>query len=58
VSWGEETTDEMCIGFMQLTVDAEHLENRSPDRVRPAPRNLRGGDPAAPAGARATSGSR
>src|SRR5205814_1407697 len=25
VRWGEQTTDEMCIGFLQLTRDAEHL---------------------------------
>jgi hypothetical protein len=42
VSWGEETTDEMCIGFMQLTLDEEHLGNRSPDQVRPVPRDPRG----------------
>jgi hypothetical protein len=41
VSWGEETTDEMCIGFLQLTLDDEHLGNRSPDQVRPTPRNPR-----------------
>jgi hypothetical protein len=41
VRWGEETTDEMCIGFMQLTSDSEHLGNRSPDRVRPAIRDRR-----------------
>lgn len=35
VHWGEQTTDEMCIGFMQLTRDAEHLDNRSPDQLRP-----------------------
>lgn len=35
VTWGEETTDEMCIGFMQLTRDAEHLKNRPPDAARP-----------------------
>jgi mono/diheme cytochrome c family protein len=40
VGWGEETTDEMCIAFLQLTVDEEHLGNRSPDEVRPATRNL------------------
>lgn len=42
VSWGEETTDEMCIGFMQLTADSEHLGNRSPDQLRPRPRNPNG----------------
>jgi hypothetical protein len=30
VHWGEQTTDEMCIGFLQLTRDAEKLENRPP----------------------------
>jgi hypothetical protein len=30
VRWGEQTTDEMCIGFLQLTRDDEHLESRSP----------------------------
>jgi hypothetical protein len=30
VRWGEETKDEMCIGFMSLTRDDEHLENRPP----------------------------
>jgi hypothetical protein len=38
VHWGEQTTDEMCIGFLQLTRDAEHLGNRLPDVVRPASR--------------------
>ncbi len=42
VRWGEETTDEMCIGFMQLTSDGEHLGNRSPDRVRPRTRSRTG----------------
>jgi hypothetical protein len=36
VHWGEQTTDEMCIGFLQLTRDDEHLENRLPDAGRPA----------------------
>ncbi len=36
VHWGEQTTDEMCIGFLQLTRDAEHLKNRMPDAGRPA----------------------
>jgi hypothetical protein len=37
VRWGEQTTNEMCIGFLQLTRDAEHLGNRPPARlVRPA----------------------
>jgi hypothetical protein len=25
VRWGEETTDEMCIAFVRVTVDAERL---------------------------------
>ncbi len=25
VGWGEQTTDEMCLGLMQITVDAQHL---------------------------------
>ena len=30
VSWGEETTDEMCIAFVRVTVDAEQLGYRPP----------------------------
>ncbi len=30
VHWGEQTTDEMCIGFLHLTRDDEHLGNRPP----------------------------
>ncbi len=30
VHWGEQTTDEMCIGFLQLTRDDEHLNNQPP----------------------------
>jgi mono/diheme cytochrome c family protein len=26
--WGEGTTDEMCIAFLRVTVDAEHLDHR------------------------------
>ncbi len=33
VTWGEQTTDEMCIGFLQLTRDDEHLGNRPPARL-------------------------
>ncbi|MGH9398839.1 MAG: ascorbate-dependent monooxygenase [Thermoanaerobaculia bacterium] len=29
VSWGEKTTDEMCIGFLNFTLDAEHLTSSS-----------------------------
>ena len=36
VHWGEQTTDEMCIGFLQLTRDDERLENRAPVRFRSA----------------------
>jgi hypothetical protein len=32
VRWGEQTTDEMCIGFLQLTRDDEHLDGRTPSR--------------------------
>jgi hypothetical protein len=32
VHWGEQTTDEMCIGFLQLTRDDEHLDNKPPQR--------------------------
>ncbi len=31
--WGEQTTDEMCIGFLQLTRDDEHLGNKPPARL-------------------------
>jgi hypothetical protein len=34
VHWGEQTTDEMCIGFLQLTRDDERLENRAPAKFR------------------------
>jgi len=30
VSWGENTTDEMCIAFLRVTVDAEQLGYRPP----------------------------
>ena len=30
MSWGEKTTDEMCIGFLGLTIDAEHREPSTP----------------------------
>ncbi len=36
VHWGEQTTDEMCIGFLHLTRDGQHLENRPPARFRVA----------------------
>ena len=30
VTWGEETTDEMCIAFLHYTLDREHLSARDP----------------------------
>ncbi len=30
VSWGEKTTDEMCIAFLGITVDAEYRETSNP----------------------------
>jgi len=33
VTWGEQTTDEMCIGFLHYTLDAEHLGNAAPPAV-------------------------
>ncbi len=35
VGWGENTTDEMCIGFLSFTLDAESLSSRalSPERT-------------------------
>jgi hypothetical protein len=36
VSWGEQTTDEMCIAFLGFTIDAENLATGQavhPDRV-------------------------
>jgi hypothetical protein len=41
VHWGEQTTDEMCIGFLQLTHDDEHRKNRLPEPIRPASRRDR-----------------
>lgn len=34
VRWGEQTNDEMCIGFLHYTRDAERLGNRPPTRFR------------------------
>jgi mono/diheme cytochrome c family protein len=31
--WGEQTTDEMCIGFFQRTLDDEHRNNKPPARL-------------------------
>ncbi|MFO0957702.1 MAG: ascorbate-dependent monooxygenase, partial [Isosphaeraceae bacterium] len=42
VRWGEQTTDEMCIGFLQLTRDNEKLGGKPPER--PAGASLFGGD--------------
>jgi hypothetical protein len=39
VTWGEQTTNEMCIGFLQLTRDDEHLGNKPPARFT-LPANL------------------
>ena len=41
VRWGEQTTDEMCIGFLYLTRDDEHLDNQPPAR-RALPTNFEG----------------
>ncbi len=38
VHWGEQTTDEMCLGFLQRTVDAQHLNNQPPVRFRTTPK--------------------
>ena len=41
VGWGERTVDEMCIGFLHLTRDDQHLGDRPPARFRaaePAPK--------------------
>ena len=32
VRWGEQTHDEMCIGFLHYTRDDEHLKGGSPAR--------------------------
>jgi mono/diheme cytochrome c family protein len=34
VGWGEQTTDEMCLGFLYLTRDDQHLEGRPPSKYR------------------------
>ena len=41
VGWGEQTTDEMCIGFLQWTLDDEHLHNQPPKPVLPRLRAAR-----------------
>jgi hypothetical protein len=43
VRWGEQTTNEMCIGFLQLTRDSEHLGGKAPTR-HAVPTNLDGDD--------------
>lgn len=40
VRWGEQTTDEMCIGFLQLTRDNEKLNNQPPPNRSRLPRRL------------------
>lgn len=37
-TWGEGTTDEMCIAFIRVTVDAEHLDHRPQYGRAEAPR--------------------
>jgi len=37
VGWGEQTTDEMCIGFLQMTFDDEHRKNQPPSRFQAKP---------------------
>lgn len=37
VTWGEETTNEMCIAFLQLTCDGEKLTGNGPPPNRPRP---------------------
>lgn len=39
VHWGEQTTNEMCIGFFQATKDDEHLDGHPPERA-PLPINF------------------
>ncbi len=34
VRWGEQTTDEMCLGFLYFTRDSQHLEGKPPVRFR------------------------
>jgi hypothetical protein len=38
VGWGEQTTDEMCIGFLQWTFDDEQLHNEAPKPSLSLPR--------------------
>ena len=41
IRWGEQTTDEMCIGFLRWTLDAEHLNH---DASRPTQTGSRAGN--------------
>ena len=34
VGWGEQTTDEMCLGFLYLTRDDQHLAGQPPQKYR------------------------
>jgi hypothetical protein len=34
VGWGEQTTDEMCLGFLYVTRDDQHLAGRPPSKFR------------------------
>lgn len=34
VGWGEQTTDEMCLGFLYLTRDDQHLGGKPPSKFR------------------------
>ena len=38
VTWGEQTTDEMCIAFLHYTLDREHLATRDPGAAKVARR--------------------
>ena len=42
VHWGEQTFDEMCIGFLQLTRDDERLENRAAHAFAPKSTRING----------------
>jgi mono/diheme cytochrome c family protein len=37
VGWGEQTTDEMCLGFLYMTRDDQHLGDRPPQKFRLKP---------------------
>ena len=43
VGWGENTTDEMCIGFLSFTLDSENLVRRARGSRRSAPKSFGGG---------------